>query len=135
MRHGETALVFVLWLGGCDANHPCDDDQVYEDSVCLPATQPPAADGGTKARTDAGRDDDAGPSSCSESLADDLDRGCTGDVSCGCAAPFCAVMPGQTAGTCTVHCRPDSHDCPNGYTCFDVSVFGVTGIEPFCLNM
>jgi hypothetical protein len=87
------------------------------------------------ASADAGRDEDAGPSGCSETLADDLDRSCTGDPACGCAAPFCAVMPGQSAGTCTVHCRPDSNDCPKGYTCFDVSVFGVKGIEPFCLKM
>lgn len=135
MRHRRTALVLLLWLAGCDASNPCDKDQVYEESVCLPAAPKPAADGGMRANTDAGADEDAGRSSCSETLADDLDRSCTGDPSCGCAAPFCAVMPGQTAGTCTVHCRVNSHDCPNGYTCFDVSVFGVMGIDPFCLKM
>jgi hypothetical protein len=84
---------------------------------------------------DASQDDDAGPSGCPDAIADELDRSCTGDAACSCAAPFCAVMPGQTAGKCTLHCRPDSHDCPDAYTCFDVSVFGVTGIEPFCLKM
>ncbi len=138
MPRVATALGLLLWLAGCDATHPCDKNQVYEDSVCLPAAPPPAADGGadaTASDASAPAGDDAGQAaSCTEALADSLDRSCTGNAACGCAAPYCAVMPGQTAGTCTLHCQPSSHDCPDAYTCFDVSVFGVMGVEPFCLK-
>jgi hypothetical protein len=50
---------------------------------------------------------------------------CATDADCGCAqASYCALMPGQTTGTCTATgCLEDPGVCPDGYGCFDVSIF------------
>lgn len=43
---------------------------------------------------------------------------------CTCKANYCALMPGQTQGTCTVTgCKQDPSVCPTGFSCFDLSVF------------
>jgi hypothetical protein len=43
---------------------------------------------------------------------------------CTCKANYCALMPGQTQGTCTVSgCKQNPSLCPTGFSCFDLSVF------------
>jgi len=50
---------------------------------------------------------------------------CQGAADCTCKANYCALMPGQAQGTCTVQgCKADPSVCPAGYSCFDLSVFG-----------
>jgi hypothetical protein len=49
---------------------------------------------------------------------------CRVDADCPCRADYCALMPGQTQGTCTVRgCKQDASLCPAGYSCFDLSLF------------
>lgn len=48
-------------------------------------------------------------------------------------APLCAKMPGASSGYCTVNnCDPKHDACPTGDAGFDLSVFGVSGVSPFC---
>jgi hypothetical protein len=43
---------------------------------------------------------------------------------CSCAANYCALMPGQTAGYCTITgCKQNPGLCPKGWSCFDLSAF------------
>jgi hypothetical protein len=50
---------------------------------------------------------------------------------CTCEADYCALMPGQTEGFCTVTgCVDDPDACPAGWECFDLSAF-VPGLN-FC---
>lgn len=43
---------------------------------------------------------------------------------CSCEADYCAKMPGQTQGICTITgCKEDPSICPQGYRCFDLSAF------------
>jgi hypothetical protein len=124
----------LLWWCGCDAKNPCDPGQTYQQGICLPgaashadAAVPKPNDSGTM-QLDAG---DA--SACTEDRDTELGKACANNDACNCAAPFCAVMPGQPMGVCTVYCHPSPDDCPSGYKCFDLSALGVTGYEPFCI--
>jgi hypothetical protein len=56
--------------------------------------------------------------------ADGFGASCAADADCTCAADYCARMPGQTQGTCTVTgCTEDPALCPDGFSCFDLSAF------------
>ncbi len=136
----------------CDAAEPCDPNQRFEGSVCAP--EPSAAgaggthgstgdvDAGGVAAVDAGAD--AGPdgssaddaaTGCTQALEDALGVACSAPAECGCAAPYCAVMPGQTEGYCTTQdCDPAVGDCPDGYQCFDLASVGVSGFPTFCVQ-
>jgi hypothetical protein len=134
--------LLLIALGACDADEPCDEGFTYEQGSCvLDAPGTPDAGGSGSGGDDAGGsandagtnpDEDGGESACSEALDAILGTDCTADDECNCAAPFCAIMPGQPMGTCTVYCNPDPDDCPDGYRCFDLSALGVEGYEPFC---
>jgi hypothetical protein len=59
--------------------------------------------------------------------AQGFEAACKVDADCSCTANFCALMPGQTQGVCTVQgCKADPTRCPTGYSCFDLSVFGAS---------
>jgi hypothetical protein len=52
---------------------------------------------------------------------------------CSCAADYCAVMPGQSEGYCTVTgCKDDPSVCPEDWSCFDLSAFQ-SGAPAICL--
>lgn len=86
---------------------------------------------------------DAGPESASEDAADgaseaeaaveqeggatgEFGRACADDSGCGEPAPFCALKPGDPEGYCTVTgCLDDPSVCPSGYSCMDLTAFGV----------
>ena len=51
---------------------------------------------------------------------------------CGCTTNYCAVMPGQSEGYCTITgCVENPSICPEGWSCFDLSVI-VPGQPSFC---
>lgn len=53
---------------------------------------------------------------------------------CGCSTDYCAVLPGQTEGYCTITgCAEDPGRCPSGWSCFDLSTI-VPGEPSFCLQ-
>jgi hypothetical protein len=57
---------------------------------------------------------------------------CEDDSACTCAANYCALMPGQTAGYCTkTGCKEDASLCPSGSSCFDLSLFS-PGLPSIC---
>lgn len=135
--------LLLLALSACDADEPCDEGYTYEQGSCVLDSTGMRDAGGDSGRggsgggggNDAGMnpdDEDGGASACSEELDAILGTDCTADDECNCAAPFCAIMPGQPMGTCTVYCNPDPDDCPDGYRCFDLSALGVQGYDPFC---
>jgi hypothetical protein len=56
--------------------------------------------------------------------ADGFGATCKADADCTCKASYCALMPGQAQGTCTVMgCKQDQSLCPTGFSCFDLSMF------------
>lgn len=130
MHRNALILSFCLCWAGCEADDPCDKDQVYTQGRC---TDRSTAD----ASTDSGPGDAASyagdAASCDENVSEAFGRECTDASGCNCAAPYCAVMPGQTNGVCTRMCQTTPDDCPDGYRCFDLSLVGVTGIDPFCI--
>jgi hypothetical protein len=57
---------------------------------------------------------------------------CQSDANCSAAANYCAKMPGQSSGTCTVTgCKERPSVCPSGYDCFDLSQFAA-GLPSIC---
>jgi hypothetical protein len=60
---------------------------------------------------------------------------CTESSTCTCdAASFCAVQPGVPEGFCSATgCSADPSVCPEGWSCFDLSMF-VDGGTSFCLQ-
>jgi hypothetical protein len=135
MQRGAAALAVCLWLSGCEADDPCDEGYTYKQGACLLDPEMESKDAG--ATPDAGDvpAEDAGENGteCDEDQSQVLGKSCMSDEGCNCAAPYCALQPGQTVGFCTVNCKPSPDDCPNGYRCFDLSALGVQGIEPFCV--
>jgi hypothetical protein len=139
----------LLWLllfapvEGCDPSEPCDPGQQIENSVCIddaPSTSGSdggggGADAGANTTIDASVDAALDASTeCAQVLDDALGADCADQAGCGCAAPYCALMPGQTTGYCTTRdCDPEGDDCPGGYRCFDLSSLGVMGVPTFCV--
>jgi hypothetical protein len=108
------SLLGCLMTLACDAEDACDSGQRYEQGVCVTPMKAVVA-------VDAG---------CTEVLEDEIGATCVDDAECSCAAPFCAVQPGQTEGYCTIlGCKEPGGSCPAGYSCLDLSAFGV---DPFC---
>lgn len=138
-------------LVGCEADEPCDDGQKYEQGACVAddADEPASGrggGGGSSGKGDASADKDSGSGNpvkdagppapaCDEDRDAILGTDCSTDADCNCAAPYCAKMPGAPMGFCTVYCKPEPDDCPDGYMCFDLSKLGVMGYEPFCTKM
>jgi hypothetical protein len=142
MHRGALALAVCLWLVGCEADDPCGKGYVRRQGACQPAAandagSKPEPDSGSEAMPDAGPAADGGGgggSECKEDQSEVLDKACTNDDGCNCAAPYCAVQPGQSTGFCTVYCTLSPDDCPSGWRCFDLSAVGVQGIKPFCVK-
>jgi hypothetical protein len=130
-------LMLMLMLSSCDAADPCDKDQKHEQGVCSPVavlqTDAAAAEGGAAPDGGAALQDATMSTPCQEERAAVFGKSCASDANCNCAAPYCALMPGQTTGLCSVYCRTSPDDCPDGYMCFDLAVFGVQGVKPFCI--
>jgi hypothetical protein len=131
--------VLLLSLFGCEAEDPCDAGERHEQGVCVPDTAGSGAAGkGAKAEAGSAPKEAAGSTASSACDADAdavLGNQCSADTDCNCAAPYCAKMPGQSMGFCTMYCEPDPDDCPSGYSCFDLSKLGVSGYDPFCVMM
>jgi hypothetical protein len=151
---GYGMVLFALALSACEADEPCDEGEKHVQGACVPDDDAPSAgasgksgssgkggsgspgDAGTAGKdggaTDAGQDSGMA-AECTEDRDAILGADCQVDGDCNCAAPYCAKMPGQPKGFCTVFCEPDPDDCPDGYRCFDLSAIGVAGYEPFCI--
>lgn len=55
-----------------------------------------------------------------------------GSTDCTCKANYCALMPGQMQGTCTVTgCKENPSVCPSGFSCLDLSAFS-PGLPSIC---
>lgn len=78
------------------------------------------------------------PAECTErAMAIDFGTSCSDATShsdCGCPTNYCAVMPGQSEGYCTITgCTENPDVCPEGWSCFDLSTI-VPGQPSFCLQ-
>jgi hypothetical protein len=66
--------------------------------------------------------------------ADGLGEPCTSAGQCTEGAEYCALMPGQSEGYCTpTGCIEQPELCPDGWSCFDVSVFA-PGQPSICIR-
>jgi hypothetical protein len=130
MQRNALMLVFCMCWTACEADDPCDKDQLDAQGRCTARALDASTDSGPVAA--ASYMDDAG--SCSEDPAEALRRACSQASDCNCAAPYCAIMPRQAKGVCTRMCHAMPDDCPEGFRCFDLSRVGVTGVDPFCIE-
>ena len=126
-------------LIACDVGDPCDADMRYVNGVCI-AVPAAGGRGGDDGGHDAAAPDDEDAATadtggaCADPLAS-LGETCTTSSECSCEADLCAVMPGATSGYCSVSpCTVDGGECPDGWSCFDLSSLGVMGVPPFCLR-
>jgi len=137
------STLLLAAVQGCDAAAPCDPNQRFEGRVCV--NEPPgggdsgpsgAVDAGQVVPADGGLDAGSTPAPgpvCTRALDEALGIDCSAPPDCACPAPYCALMPGQTVGYCTISgCDPAHDQCPTGYGCFDLSSLGVTGVPTFC---
>lgn len=116
------ALLTVLTAAGCAADATCDPGQELRGGYCFPVT----ADAGP--RPDSTPPGDAGGDTCEPDAGPDtIGRPCTDNIDhseCDCSAPYCAINPGMTQGTCTrTDCIEYPERCPVGYACMDLSIF------------
>lgn len=93
----------------------------------------PASDGGAVSDAASGDAGDAG--ACNADV--ELGATCSDAIThseCGCDADYCAIVPGDEQGYCTrTGCLDDPSVCPEGWSCFDVSVFE-EGAPAVCLK-
>jgi hypothetical protein len=76
----------------------------------------PGADAGTPAS-------DAGTSTGDAGAGVTFGTPCETSATCGGAVPYCAVQPGRPGYCTAVGCKEDPSVCPEGWRCFDVSIF------------
>lgn len=127
--------VSIILIGGacaCADQASCDSDQELTNGACIPIA--PDAGMGTDGAVDDAAVADGGDAAgeggsdammCSDGVAlgDPCSDG-TNHTDCGCEAPYCALQPGSTTGTCTrTGCIEDPGVCPSGWTCIDLSAF------------
>lgn len=129
-----TLLVSVTLTGlflvpGCADSATCDPDQVLLDGACWPKSAM-AMDSGPEAP-------DAGPAMCSEDAGGTFGAACTDGEThseCACPAHYCAIQPGEEEGFCTTTgCVEDPGVCPDGWECFDLSMFD-PNLPSFCMR-
>jgi hypothetical protein len=108
LKRGTTYQLYVLR----DVGVPIANCKfTFGEAVTPAAGMVPAADGG------------ANDASCGE--PDGFGASCQDAADCSCKANYCALMPGQSQGVCTVQgCKADPSICPSGYSCLDLSAFG-----------
>ena len=139
MQRSTLLLALALCLAGCDADDPCDKGQTYKQGICVPDSESKdEKDSGSKQDDKdaamSSSDSGSGGGACAEDQAKILGVSCTNDDGCNCAAPYCAKMPGQAMGFCTLYCTAMPESCPAAYRCFDLSAVGVMGIKPVCIK-
>jgi len=108
---GLTLAAAGVLLAACTEETPCDENQVLRDGFCwaADAAVPPA---------DAATSGEAGSAAFGQTCAD--------ITQCAPPAVFCAVQPGQSSGFCTaLGCEQDPGICPAGWTCMDLTSFGM----------
>ncbi len=121
----RVGLVVALLLG-CQGGDWCDDDHVLERAACVPAAaESDASDAGGDAVE--AESDEAGTNSNDaepDGATDLLGAPCAEAADCGGRSSACVRLPGQETGYCAPHdCTPGGTDCPESYTCVDVSRF------------
>jgi hypothetical protein len=119
LKRGTTYQLYVLR----DVGLPIANCKfMFGDAVMQPPAVVAAADGGASAPDGGGS---AGSCSLAGGDADGFGASCQDATDCSCKADYCALMPGQRQGVCTVQgCKADPSICPSGYSCFDLSAFG-----------
>jgi hypothetical protein len=122
----------VLQSGGCASGATCDEGAELVRDICVPVSvPPPTVDAGSDASAsdDAGNDDAAAETFLGKTCTDDVDHS-----ECGGEADYCAKMPGQAEGICTITgCMLPMTGCPTGWRCLDLSVFDPT-YPPICVE-
>jgi len=130
-KHLLCLVLGFAFTAACDASEPCGPGYTHVQGACIVTTAPATLDAGGS--TEAGPATAAAADACSSPIDASIGVACTKNSECDCAAPYCAVMPGQSKGICTISgCSTTHDDCPSGYSCFDLSVFGVKDVAPFC---
>jgi len=134
--HRENTLMILLLgaLAACTIDDPCGPDLVLDEDVAGCVAKPVDAgfpDAGFQDAGDAGADADAGDEAdsgepdtgvCADPGYGDVCTATGPGPECPCEANFCALQPGSSAGFCTrTHCLPPDPECPDGYTCMDLS--------------
>lgn len=121
-------LVVVTLLFACDPEHPCDPGYRADHGVCLKESVAvrPDADGGS---------DDGGPVPSFGAAEDVFGRTCEKASDCGGKAPVCGapMLPLCTA----VNCLEGDSECPDDWTCLDVSSWErpVPEIKSICVKL
>ena len=102
-------------LSGCGER--CDPGYHLDRHICYADTAATSEAGAAGATSDA--------ATCPGPGVTTFAADCKSSADCVCDSDFCAGYPGQT-GFCTRSgCDKDPTLCPSGYTCMDLSSFGV----------
>lgn len=144
MKRPIVLVAFALAAGiGCTQSEDdaCAKDQVYDNGACRPKPAGVSGSGGDAGSpaepTDGGSAPSAGGSSSeggSDAAPADVAFGATCDThaDCGGATDYCAKGPTAPPYCTAKDCNDNEDICPEGWECFDVSLF-VPG-EPWICN-
>lgn len=109
------AMLVFLVAGGCATSADCDPDQELRQGMCFAVDVDAGATGGA----DECDGVDGGTGMFGATCTDGANHS-----DCDCPAPYCAIEPGMSEGTCTrTGCIEHPERCPDGYRCVDLSVF------------
>ena len=139
-----SALLFLLFVSSLPAclsdSETCGDDMKLVENdfgqYCTPKkkknTDNPPEDT-SEEDLDAGAD--AAPSTDDEGgLPAGMGDECLSDADCTEEADYCHFPPGETVGECSFsNCSTDPDDCPEGFGCFDWTLFGVDNLPTVCI--
>jgi hypothetical protein len=121
MRHVTPSLLALLLAlpvhSGCLGSR-CGPDEQLDQRECVPFEE--ETDGAAPDARVEGSVGDAGDAGSRDAVA--FGTECTVDPEC-VGLDQCAIPPGKTVGYCTIECDPALEECPEGWFCFDLSVF------------
>jgi hypothetical protein len=124
LKRGETYQLYVLR----DVGLPIANCSFRFGDALLPTAADDATRDASTSAWDGGAGYDAGGAcTLAGGDAEGFGAACTTAPDCSCKANYCALMPGQTQGICTLQgCKEDASLCPSDYSCLDLSVFGAS---------
>ncbi|MCC7382481.1 MAG: hypothetical protein IT384_11655 [Deltaproteobacteria bacterium] len=132
-------LLSTCGLNACSIDEPCDDDQVYELSVCLPKPKPPQDAGVTTSTqtlaSDAGSEDGETHADAAPLCAPYEGFGvpCSDLSQCTCETNFCPPGWPQLDYCTRTGCIADPSVCPPGWSCEDLSRYQA-GLPSVCVK-
>ncbi len=129
------AVGVVTGAAGCNDTR-CDPGQEFRNGECVQAAADAGVDDAAAADDAAGADAATAPEDAaagSDAVSVPLGTTCLEDADCGGETNFCARQPGTPSGYCSIKgCTVSPNDCPEGYTCVDMSQYAPGLI--FCMQ-